>query len=66
MTIDLVTRSVAKSLAIYVIGSVGVFSWHDYLYEILVVNKVSNDLQSKDMHINVVIEQVQGLIAYDF
>ncbi|CAN6552138.1 unnamed protein product [Malus baccata var. baccata] len=35
------------------------------LYEILVViNEVSKDLQSKDMLIDVVIEQVQGLIAY--
>ena len=34
-------------------------------YEVLAaVNEVSKDLQSKDMHIDVAIEQVQGLIAY--
>ncbi|XP_070672535.1 uncharacterized protein [Malus domestica] len=62
---DLVTRSAAKSLAAYDIGNfeflLGMTIWYDIL---AAVNEVSKDLQSKDMLIDVAIEQVQGLIAY--
>ncbi|XP_050147476.1 uncharacterized protein LOC126622803 [Malus sylvestris] len=62
---DLVTRSAAKSLATYDIGNfeflLGMTIWYDILAD---VNEVSKDLQSKDMLIDVAIEQVQGLIAY--
>ncbi|CAN6584094.1 unnamed protein product [Malus baccata var. baccata] len=62
---DLVTRSAAKSLATYDIGNfeflLGMTIWYDIL---AAVNEVSKDLQSKDMLIDVAIEQVQGLIAY--
>ncbi|CAN6541615.1 unnamed protein product [Malus baccata var. baccata] len=62
---DLVTRSAAKSLATYDIGNFEFLLGMTIWYEILAaINEVSKDLQSKDMLIDVVIEQVQGLIAY--
>jgi hypothetical protein len=35
--------------------------WYDILFA---VNTVSKNLQSKDMHIDVAIDQLQGLISY--
>ena len=35
--------------------------WYDILFA---VNTVSKKLQSKDMHIDVAIDQLQGLISY--
>ena len=39
----------------------GIIIWHEILFGINMVRKI---LQSKDMHINVVIEQLKGLISY--
>ena len=40
----------------------GMTIWYDILF---VVNSVSKNLQSKDMHIDVVIDRLKGLISFN-
>ncbi|XP_048539125.1 zinc finger MYM-type protein 1-like [Triticum urartu] len=62
---DQKTSSEAKSLANNELGDfeflVAIVIWYEILYA---VNLVSKNLQSKDMLIDVAIEQVQGLITF--
>jgi hypothetical protein len=59
------TKSEANCLATYEIESfeflLSMTIWYDILFA---VNTVSKNLQSKDMHIDVAIDQLQGLISY--
>ena len=59
------TISEADCLATYELESfeflLGMTIWYDVLF---VVNFVSKNLQSKDMHIDVVIDQLKGLIYF--
>ena len=59
------TKSEADCLATYELESfeflLGMTIWYDVLF---VVNFVSKNLQSKDMHIDVVIDQLKGLIYF--
>jgi hypothetical protein len=59
------TKSEANCLAIYEIESfeflLSMTIWYDILFA---VNTISKNLQSEDMHIDVVIDQLQGLISY--
>ena len=59
------TRSEATCLATYEIENfeflLGMNIWYDILFA---VNTVSNNLQSKDMHIDVAIDQLKGLISF--
>ncbi|KAK4578130.1 hypothetical protein RGQ29_028319 [Quercus rubra] len=58
-------KSEADCLAIYEIESfeffLGMTIWNDILFA---VNSVSKNLQSKDMHIDIAIDQLKGLISY--
>ena len=58
-------KSEADCLATYEIEKfeflLGMTIWYDILF---VVNSVSENLQSKDMHIDVAIDQLKGLISY--
>ena len=58
-------KSEANCLATYEIESfeflLGMTIWYDILFA---VNFVSKNLQSKDMHIDVAIDQLKGLISY--
>ena len=60
------TKSEADCLATYEIESfeflLGMTIWYDILF---VINSVSKNLQSKDMHIDVVIDQLKGLISFE-
>jgi hypothetical protein len=59
------TKSEANCLATYEIESfeflLSMIIWYDILFA---VNTVSKNLQSKDMHIDVAIDQLKGLISY--
>ena len=61
------TKSVADCLATYELESfeflLGMTIWYDILFA---VNSVSKNLQSKDMHIDVAIDQLKGLISFFF
>jgi len=62
---DLKTKSEANCLATYEIESfeflLSMTIWYDILFA---VKTVSKNLQSKDMHINVAIDQLKRLISY--
>ena len=59
------TKSEADCLATYELESfeflLGMTIWYDILF---VVNSISKNLQSKDMHIDVAIDQLKGLISF--
>jgi hypothetical protein len=59
------TKGEANCLATYEIESfeflLSMIIWYDILFAI---NIVSKNLQSKDMHIDVAIDQLEGLISY--
>ena len=59
------TKSEANCLATYEMKSfeflLSMTIWYDILF---VVNTLSKNLQSKDMHIDVAINQLEGLISY--
>ena len=59
------TKSEATCLAAYEIENfeflLGINIWYDILFA---VNSVSKILQSKDMHIDVAIDQLKGFISY--
>jgi len=59
------TKSEADCLATYELESfeflLGMTIWYDILFA---VNSVSKNLQSKDMHIDVAIDQLKGLISF--
>ena len=59
------TKSEADCLATYELESfeflLGMTIWYDILFA---VNSVSKNLQSKDMHINIAIDQLKGLISF--
>jgi hypothetical protein len=59
------TKSEANCLATYEMESfeflLSMTIWYDILFA---VNTVSKNLQSKDMHIDVAIDQLEGLISY--
>ena len=59
------TKSEANCLATYELESfeflLGMTIWYDILFA---VNSVSKNLQSKDMHINIAIDQLKGLISF--
>ena len=59
------TKSEADCLVTYEIESfmflLGMTIWYDILF---VVNSVSKNLQLKDMHIDVTIDQLKGLISF--
>ena len=59
------TRSEANCLATYEIENfeflLGMTIWYDILFS---VNLVSKYLQSKDMHIDIAINQLKGLISF--
>ena len=61
------TKSEPNSLATYELESfeflLGMTIWYDILF---VVNSISKNLQSKDMHINIAIDQLKGLISFFF
>ena len=58
-------KSEANCLATYEIESfeffLGMTIWYDILFA---VNSISKNLQSKDMHIDIAIDQLKGLISY--
>ena len=60
-------KSEAESLATYEIKSfeflIAMTIWYDILFA---VNSVSKNLQSKDMHIDVAIDQLKGLMSFFF
>ena len=62
---DSKTKSETNCLATYKIESfellLNMTIWYDILFAI---NTVSKNLQSKDMHIDVAIDQLKGLISY--
>ena len=59
------TRSEATCLATYEIENFEFLLGMNILYDILfAVNTVSKNLQSKDMHIDVAIDQLKGLISF--
>ena len=62
---DLKTKSQANCLATYEIESfeflLAVTIWYDILFD---VNSVSKNLQSNDVHIDVAIDQLKGLISF--
>ena len=62
---DTKTKSEVDCLATYEIESfeflLGMTIWYDILF---VVNSVSKNLQSKNMHIDVAIDQLKGLISF--
>ena len=62
---DRKTKSEADCLATYEIESfeflLGMTIWYDILFA---VNSVSKNLQSKDMHIDIVIDQLKGLMSF--
>ena len=59
------TKSEADCLATYELESfeflLGMTIWYDILFA---VNSVSKNLQSKDMHIDIAIDQLKGLISF--
>ena len=59
------TKSEADCLATYELESfeflLGMTIWYDILFA---VNSISKNLQSKDMHINIAIDQLKGLISF--
>ncbi|XP_070038180.1 uncharacterized protein [Nicotiana tomentosiformis] len=59
------TKSEANSLVTYELENfeflLGMTIWYDILF---VVNSVSKSMQSKDMHIDVAIDQLKGLISF--
>ena len=59
------TKSEADFLATYELESfeflLGMTIWYDILF---VVNSISKNLQSKEMHIDVAIDQLKGLISF--
>ena len=59
------TKSEVDCLATYELESfeflLGMTIWYDILF---VVNSVSKNLQSKDMHIDIAIDQLKGLISF--
>jgi len=59
------TKSEANCLATYELESfeflLGMTIWYDILFA---VNSVSKNLQSKDMHIDIAIDQLKGLISF--
>ena len=59
------TKSEVNCLATYEIESfeflLGITIWYDILF---VVNSVSKNLQLKNMHIDVAIDQLKGLISF--
>ena len=59
------TKSEADCLATYELESfeflLGMTIWYDILFA---VNSVSKNLQSKDMHIDIAIDQLNGLISF--
>ena len=59
------TKSEANCLATYELESfeflLGMTIWYDILFA---VNSISKNLQSKDMHINIAIDQLKGLISF--
>ncbi|KAK4607729.1 hypothetical protein RGQ29_001520 [Quercus rubra] len=59
------TKSEADCLATYELESfeflLGMTIWYDILFA---VNSVSKNLQSKDMHIDITIDQLKGLISF--
>ena len=62
---DLKIKSEAKCLATYELEDfeflLGMTIWYDILFAI---NSVSKIFQSKDMHINVAIDQLKGLVSF--
>ena len=62
---DRKTKSEADCLATYEIESfeflLGMTIWYDILFA---VNSVSKNLQSKNMHIDVAIDQLKGLMSF--
>lgn len=62
---DLKTKSEANSLVTYELENfkflLGMTIWYDILF---VVNSVNKSMQSKDMHIDVAIDQLKGLIFF--
>ena len=67
MSEDPKTKSEVDCLATYELESfefqLGMTIWYDILF---VVNSVSKNLQSKDMQIDVAIDQLKGLISFFF
>ena len=67
MSEDPKTKSEADCLATYELESfeflLGMTIWYDILFA---VNSVSKNLQSKDMHIDIAIDQLKGLISFFF
>ena len=65
MSEDPKTKSEVDCLATYELESfeflLGMTIWYDILF---VVNSVSKNLQSKDMQIDVAIDQLRGLISF--
>ena len=59
------TKSEADCLATYELESfkflLGMTIWYDILFP---VNSISKNLQSKDMHIGIAIDQLKGLIFF--
>ncbi|XP_069147170.1 uncharacterized protein [Solanum lycopersicum] len=58
-------KSEANCLAIFELENfeflLGMTIWHDVLFA---VNSINKSLQSKDMHIDVVIDQLRGLVSF--
>ena len=61
------TKNEADCLATYEIESfkflLAMTIWYDILFS---VNSISKNLQSKDMHIDVAIDQLKGLMSFFF
>ena len=59
------TKSEASCLATYQLENfeflLGMTIWYDVLFAI---NSISKSLQSKDMHIDIAIDQLRGLISF--